>query len=80
MSLGELASSLGMDKEELPPSPPLPPVAGNRENTGITGVGELAMYFTECNMWESRPCTSPEQQSRAASLVAEVVSELTSRV
>lgn len=44
---------------------PSPSMAGRRACPRVTRVGELAMSLTDCNMWESGPCTLPGQKCRA---------------
>ena len=49
------------------PSPtcPSPPVAVGRADHEVRRVGELALPLTSCSTWQSGPCTSPGQPSRA---------------
>ena len=54
---------------------PSPFMADETDGPRFMRVGELAMSLTSCNIWESRPSTSPAQQSWAG-LVAGVAGEL----
>lgn len=63
-------------RERCPPPfcHPSPPMTNGRAAPGITRMGELAISFTSCNTWESRPCTFLGQQVEQA-LAAEVAGE-----
>lgn len=62
MSMGELAMGKHVQKRDVLLNPhPLPPTTVWRASPGVMRAGALALPFTCCSIWESRPCTLPGQ-------------------